>query len=129
MNSKTFSNLLVVNGDGFMFGGKEKLPAMSNNRNGGFGSGGSFAKRLAAEGVPSYSTVEILRALSLSSVSYKSGVATSLDVLKDEDENYFGFAFKPPSISNSSSDLQPLGNLVSFGYNHPQALEGAHVES
>lgn len=46
----------------------------------------------------------------------------SLDIVKNEDGSCSSFAFN--ACSNPSSDMQPLGNLASFGYNHHQSLKG-----
>lgn len=64
----------------------------------------------------------------LQSFSFQSTAATaSLDIVKNEDPS--SFAFKPLAGSNPSSDMQPLGNLASFGYNHHQSLKGVQDDA
>lgn len=66
----------------------------------------------------------------LQSFSFQSTAATaSLDIVKNEDGSCSSFAFKPLAGSNPSSDMQPLGNLATFGYNHHQSLKGVQDDA
>ncbi|XP_057874091.2 probable WRKY transcription factor 3 isoform X2 [Cryptomeria japonica] len=61
--------------------------------------------------------------------TFENSSSTAQNVLKDEEQDSSSFAFKPLTDSNSSSQMQSFGNLVTFSYGQPQALKGSQDDA